>query len=207
MSVFQYHVFVCDQVKAEGLPSCSSRGGGAVLDALRAEIARRGLTDTVGVTMSGSLGLCERGPNMVVYPESTWYSGVQPSDIPELVESHFQHGRPVERLLNTDVNAVRAEIGQNRMRFVNSLKAKDASGALPDPLQQTIRAFQDSRAILTAIELDVFSAVGTGANAPAVASRVKADPRATEMLLNALVALKLLDKRGTEFSNTPIAAR
>ena len=207
MQLFQYHVFVCDQQKPEGVPCCFARGGAAVIDALRAEVGRQGLGETVQVTMCGSLGLCERGPNMVVYPEGTWYSGVQPADVAELVESHFRQGHVVERLVNHDAGALRAEIAQNRARFVEGMRAKEASGALPDPLQQTIRGFQESRAILTAIDLDVFTAVGSGAGASAVAARIDADPRATEMLLNALTAMRLLDKRGNKFTNTPAAAR
>lgn len=207
MELFQYHVFVCDQQKPEGLPACGARGGAAVIDALRVEIARQGLGDRVQVTMCGSIGLCERGPNMVVYPEGTWYSGVQPSDVPELVDSHFRHGRIIARLVNTDPAALRAEIGQNRARMIEGLRARDASGALPDPLLQTTRAFQESRAVLTAIEMDVFTAVGSGAAASVVAARIGAAPRSTEMLLNALTALRLLDKHGHTFTNTPMAAR
>lgn len=207
MDLFQYHVFVCDQQKPEGVPCCAARGGAAVIDALRAEVARQGLTDRVQVTMCGSLGLCERGPNMVVYPEGTWYSGVQAADVSDLVETHFRQGRVVNRLVNTDPDALVAEIGQNRARMIEGLRAKDASGALPDPLQQTTRAFQESRAVLTAIELDLFSAVAGGAPAGDVAARIGAAPRSTEMLLNALTAMRLLDKRGDTFTNTPIAAR
>ncbi|MGD8331468.1 MAG: methyltransferase dimerization domain-containing protein, partial [Acidobacteriota bacterium] len=54
------------------------------------------------------------------------------------------------------------------------------------------RAFQASRPLLTALELDVFTAVGDGATAEEVAARVGADARATAMLLNALVALEAL---------------
>ena len=72
---------------------------------------------------------------------------------------------------------------------------------------ETVRAFQESRAILTAVELNVFTAVAAGSTAGDVAGRIGGDPRATEMLLNALVACGLLDKRGEVFSNTPFAAR
>ena len=60
------------------------------------------MLDEVQITTCGSLGVCERGPNLVVYPEGVWYSGVRPEDVPELVESHFVQGRPVERLVNRD---------------------------------------------------------------------------------------------------------
>jgi (2Fe-2S) ferredoxin len=35
----------------------------------------------------------------VVYPEGTWYSYVDASDIEEIVESHLKQGQVVERLL------------------------------------------------------------------------------------------------------------
>lgn len=79
--------------------------------------------------------------------------------------------------------------------------------AVPDELMRTMRAFQESRVLLTALELDVFTALGSGATAPDVAKRLKTDPRATEMLLNALVSMELLSKSGGRFSNTPDTAK
>jgi predicted O-methyltransferase YrrM len=76
-----------------------------------------------------------------------------------------------------------------------------------EQLNETARAFQESRAILTAIELNLFSAVGSGASVPEVAERLATDPRATEMLLNALVAIGLLEKQNGLFRNTEVAAR
>jgi len=78
---------------------------------------------------------------------------------------------------------------------------------MPDQLQERIRAFQESRVILTAVELDVFTAVGEGSGAAAVAERIGADPRATETLLNALTAMELLNKDGEVFRNTAVASR
>jgi (2Fe-2S) ferredoxin/precorrin-6B methylase 2 len=243
MEPFCYHVFICDQKKAEGVPCCKANGSERVIDALRRELGVRRLMDEVQVTVCGSLGVCERGPNMVVYPEGIWYSGLTPQDVPEIVEKHFQQGQAVERLVNRDAAALAAEIRTNRDKYLAALRAKDAAGALPDDLQEKIRGFQESRVILTAIELDVFSAVGSsaecgmrnaecssvaGARAADVAAKIGADARATEMLLNALVAIGLLTKQGdvvppasrrqgpagesagTEgaiYQNTPVAAR
>jgi len=207
MQPYRYHVFVCDQQKPEGVPCCSARGSRKVVEALRAEVAAQGLADRVQITACGSLGLCERGPNMVVYPEGVWYSGVSANDVPELVRSHFANGNPVERLANADVQAVRAEIESNKSKMQAAMRAADAAGALPDDLAQTIRGFQDSRAILTAIELDAFSAVADGASAAQAAAKMSTDPRATEMLLNALAGLGLLSKHSGTFHNTPVSAR
>jgi len=78
---------------------------------------------------------------------------------------------------------------------------------LPETLMQRFRAFQESRVLLTAVELDLFNAVGSGATAGEVASARGADPRATAMLMHALVSLGMLEKRAVVFHNTPDAAR
>jgi len=207
MEPFRYHVFACDQQKPEGVPCCSCHGSAQVIDALRREIATHGLEDEVQVTVCGSLGLCEHGPNMIVYPEGIWYSGVKPVDVVEIVESHFQKDAPVERLVRTDLAALRAEVLNHRDKMRAAFRAKEAAGALPDDLNAQIRAFQESRVILTALELDAFSAVGDRSTAAEVSARLKTDCRATEMLLNALAALGLLMKQGNWYRNSPVAAR
>lgn len=72
-----------------------------------------------------------------------------------------------------------------------------------DELMAVARGFQESRALLTALELDVFTSVGDGATAEDVATLIHADPRATGMLLNALVALGALTKTDDLFHSTP----
>jgi hypothetical protein len=72
---------------------------------------------------------------------------------------------------------------------------------------QSLRAFQESRILLTALELDIFTAIGKGADAAQVAATCRTDPRATERLLNALAALDLVRKRSGVFENGPVAAR
>ena len=207
MQPFHYHVFICDQKKPEGLPCCPGRGSLATIEALRKEVAARGLLDAVQITTCGSLGVCERGPNLVVYPEGIWYSGVKAEDVPELVESHFIKGRPLERLLNRDEAALRSEIHSNRAKFMAAQRARDAAGILPDDLNQTLRGYMESRALLTALELDLFTVVDGGATAAEASQKISTHPRATEMLLNALVAMGMLAKDQGVFRNTPVTAR
>jgi SAM-dependent methyltransferase len=144
---------------------------------------------------------------MIVYPEGTWYSGVRPEAVPEIVRTHFRAGRVVERLANKDVAALREEICTNRDKMVAAQRAQESAGVLPDELNSTFRGFQESRVLLTAVELDLFTAVGSGARADEVSSRIGSDPRATEMLMNALVALGWLAKQDTIFRNSPSSAR
>jgi Dimerisation domain len=73
--------------------------------------------------------------------------------------------------------------------------------------QQMIRGYWPSRCILTALELDIFTAVGDGANAEQIGTNIHANVRGVGMLLNALVALGLLSKSGDVYSNTFESAR
>ncbi len=207
MEPFRYHVYACEQRKGPGAPSCTAAGSLAVIDALRRELSAQGLGDVVQLTPCGSLGLCTRGPNLVVYPEGVWYSGVQVSDVAEIVREHFASGRPVTRLVNTDPSATKHEIEQNRAKAMAAKAARDAAGTVPDEVMGMARAFMESRLLLTALELDVFTPLAAGATAAAVADACHTDPGATARLLNALVALGLLTKQGEVFSPTAVAAR
>jgi hypothetical protein len=101
----------------------------------------------------------------------------------------------------------KAEIAGNRLRMIEGVKAREAAGAVPDDLLRTLRGYQESRVLLTALELDVFTAVGAGATAEAVAAERRLDHRGTTLLLNALVALGMLTKKEGVFANSPLAAR
>lgn len=71
-------------------------------------------------------------------------------------------------------------------------------------LNEMARGFMTSRLLLTALELDVFRLVDQGRTAARVAGEIGADPRATEMLLDALAAVGLLHKREGVFANTEL---
>lgn len=207
MEPFRQHVFVCMQEKPEGVTSCPSNGSPKVLQALYRELGTQGLDNEVQVTTCGCMGLCDDGPVMVVYPDGIWYRKVKEEDVPEVVASHLRSRNVVSRLAWNDPPAMKAAAIDHNQRYRAMVNAKDASGVLPDDLNEMFRAFMPSRAALTALELDVFTTVADGASAKEVAQKTQADPRATEMLLNVLVSLKLLVKRDETFFNTPASAR
>lgn len=95
------HLFVCTNRRPDGAPrpSCAARGGEQVRDALKKELAGRGLHEQVRGQQAGCLDACDHGVCVVVYPEGVWYAGVEVDDVKELVESHVMNGRPVTRLL------------------------------------------------------------------------------------------------------------
>jgi hypothetical protein len=78
----------------------------------------------------------------------------------------------------------------------------------PQPIMEIASAFMRSRALLTACELDLFTAVGEGDRSPGeVARSLQTDERATDRLMNVLCTLGLLEKAAGRFRNTPLAAR
>jgi len=207
MEPFRHHIFICTQEKPEGVTSCPANNSWSVLHALERELASHHLEHEVQLTTCGCLGLCDDGPMLIAYPDGVWYRKVQEADVPEIINSHLIAGKVVSRLAWTDAPSMKAQSIEHYDRFVAMMNARDQAGILPDDLNEITRAYMSSRVLLTALELDIFTAVGNGACASRIAQTIHADSRATEMLLNALVSLKLLDKHGETFSNTPIAAR
>lgn len=207
MEPFRFHLFVCTQQKPEGVVSCAASGSFEVLDALDRETQARGLDHDVQLTTCGCMGLCDEGPVMVVYPEGVWYRHVKPSDVAEIVGVHLRDGRAVERLVWSEGAAMKAMAEEHQVTFRAAMAARDKAGVLPDHLEQMIRGFMPSRCLLTALELDIFTAVGDGATADEVSERIHANGRAAGMLLNALVALGLLSKSGDDYQNTRESAR
>ena len=207
MEPFRLHLFVCTQEKPEGVPSCPHSGSWQLLAALEREVAAQGLDNEVQLSTCGCLGLCDDGPVLIVYPEAVYYHKLQLADAAEIVSSHLRNGKPVARLVWTDVFAMKTQSLEHRDRYRAMLKARDAAGTLPDDINDMIRAFWPSRAVLTALELDIFTAVAKGATTAEVAQKIHADSRATEMLLNVLVSLHLLEKKDGRFTNTAASAR
>lgn len=93
MEIYRSHVLIC---KGTG---CVASDSAKVMEAFEKEIEEKGLSKEVKVVQTGCLGLCELGPNVLVYPEGSYYCRVKPDDVSEIVEEHLIKGRIVERLL------------------------------------------------------------------------------------------------------------
>jgi (2Fe-2S) ferredoxin len=101
MTLLERHIFVCvnEREAASEKGCCFSKGGKAVRDELKKQLAVRGLLSRVRANKSGCLDQCEHGVAMVVYPEQVWYGGVTVEDVSEIVDRHIVQGQYVERLL------------------------------------------------------------------------------------------------------------
>lgn len=101
MSYYKHHVFFCLNQRKPGEAACSQHDAQAAFDHCKGKVREAGLAGPGGVRINkaGCLDRCAGGPVAVVYPEATWYTWVDTSDLDEIVESHLVHGRVVERLL------------------------------------------------------------------------------------------------------------
>ncbi|MEA2638767.1 MAG: NADP-reducing hydrogenase subunit HndC [Chloroflexota bacterium] len=75
--------------------SCAEAGSQKLVDALEERLA----DSNVDVRTHICFGACWMGPNIVLYPEGTWYSNVAESDVDDIV-THVKGGPPVARLLS-----------------------------------------------------------------------------------------------------------
>ena len=98
-AVARRHVFLCcDQTTPK---CCEKERGLAAWAFLKQRLKELGLSGPgkVRINKAGCLDRCEEGPVVVVYPQGTWYTFVDNSDIDEIIETHLKQGKRVERLM------------------------------------------------------------------------------------------------------------
>lgn len=100
-SYFSRHIFFCLNERKEGEACCAQHRAQEAFDYCKQRVKAAGLAGPgqVRVNKSGCLDRCAGGPVAVVYPEAVWYTYVDVHDIDEIVSSHLQNGKVVERLL------------------------------------------------------------------------------------------------------------
>jgi (2Fe-2S) ferredoxin len=89
---YDTHVLICKG------GDCKKRGAKTVRGALKDELRAQGMNRDVRIDCVDCLGLCKHGPNLIIYPNGTWYLGITENDIPKLVREHLKEGAPVEHL-------------------------------------------------------------------------------------------------------------
>lgn len=85
-----------------GGTGCQASDSTEIRQRLCDKVEELGLSDRVEIHRTGCFGLCEVGPNIVVYPQGIFYCGVKLNDIDEIVERHFLNGEIVERLVYSE---------------------------------------------------------------------------------------------------------
>ena len=82
-----------------GMATCGiAAGARPVLNAFTEEIAKRGLTETVTVTQTGCIGICQYEPVVEIEvpgEEKVTYVKVAPELVSKIVNDHLVHHTPV----------------------------------------------------------------------------------------------------------------
>lgn len=81
---------------------CTSSKSSLILKKLN-ELIKKNNLENVRAVMVGCLGLCSKGPIVIVRPEDTFYSKVTVDDCEEIITSHIMNGKVVDRLLAKDI--------------------------------------------------------------------------------------------------------
>ena len=134
--MYRSHVLVC------GGTGCTSSGSQQIMEALKAEIEKNGLTEEVSVVQTGCHGLCALGPIMIIYPDATFYSMVKVEDIPEIVAEHLLKGRVVTRLLYnetvTPAGSVKALIDTDFYKKQHRIALRNCGIINPEVIEEYI---------------------------------------------------------------------
>lgn len=86
--------------------TCGEASGSlTVTKAIRQELERKGLADSVHVRMSGCHGFCEQEPLLLMNPSNTLYCRVKAEDASEIISKTVEKGNVIERLLYKDTSS------------------------------------------------------------------------------------------------------
>ena len=71
--MYRKHVFVCENIRDSSSKKSCGKIGAQIRVSLKKEIRHRNLSNRIRINKSGSLGKCNQGACVVVYPKSKWY--------------------------------------------------------------------------------------------------------------------------------------
>ena len=101
MNHFDKHLFFCTNQRADGSDCCNNHGAQKARDYVKDKVKALAISthqNKIRINSAGCMDRCDDGPVIVVYPEGTWYTYVDESDLDEIIESHLKNGKVVERL-------------------------------------------------------------------------------------------------------------
>ena len=96
------HILVCQGT------GCTSSKSPEILENFKRIIKEKNIQN-VRVIKTGCFGLCAKGPIVIIRPEDTFYAMVKPEDCEEIIESHIQNGKIVDRLLCKDIDGTKVQ--------------------------------------------------------------------------------------------------
>jgi len=101
MSFYDKHVFFCTNQREDGSACCNNHGAQKARDYMKDKVKELDIPkhqNNIRINTAGCMNRCDKGPVIVIYPEGTWYTYRDESDLDEIIEQHLKNGRVVERL-------------------------------------------------------------------------------------------------------------
>lgn len=97
---YQHHVFFCTNQRDDGQSCCQDFKSLEMRNYLKKKCKELGISGEgkVRINTAGCLDRCNEGPVCVIYPDETWYTWVDSTDIDEILQEHLMNNRVVERL-------------------------------------------------------------------------------------------------------------
>jgi len=118
-------------------------------DAIKRYVKEHGLTDHVRVSVSGCQGLCEEGPNVMVFPDGIWYRRVGSSDLETILQTHLapliqspsSAGHPA---VSSAVRVLLFDLGNVLLPFDHLRAVRAMAPHLDRPLAEVYQSFFES---------------------------------------------------------------
>ena len=84
-SPYDSHVFVCTNDRDGVRKSCADGNSQQTRALLKEEVNKRGWKGRVRVSQCGCMGLCAKGPNVMIYPQQSWFPAVNNEDVDDII--------------------------------------------------------------------------------------------------------------------------
>ena len=86
VSPYICHIFICTNDRRGERKSCADGNSPALKDRFKEAVEKRGWKPRVRVSQSGCLGLCAKGPNVILYPQGIWFSDCRLEDVDPILD-------------------------------------------------------------------------------------------------------------------------
>lgn len=102
---------------------CAAMEGETIADMFEQAILKAGVSERIKVVKVGCVGLCSKGPNVVVYPDCVGYVHVRKEDVEKIVESHFVNGViPKDLVYDEEIEGDKIKILNETPFYKNQVK-------------------------------------------------------------------------------------
>ena len=95
-ALYKCHVFVCVNDRKGKQQSCADGNSVQIRVQLKEKALKKWPSAIVRVSQSLCMGLCQYGPNVMIYPQNIWFSAVKLDDVDSIINE-------IERLLQKNI--------------------------------------------------------------------------------------------------------